>query len=102
MADVSDPDPAAAAAPADDDSLIAEVEAKLEALKLRLPDLEGKANKRERTQVNKDIYALENDDAVLSIAARNQRPWNICCSHVLCFALWWSICCSHVLCFAMW
>ena len=46
-----------------DEALIAEVEAKIEALKLRLPGLEGKANKRERTAVNKEIYALENDDA---------------------------------------
>jgi len=49
-----------------DEGLVARVEAQLAALKLRLPDLEGKANKRERTQVNKDIYALENDEAYAS------------------------------------
>lgn len=48
------------------DALVAEIEGKIEALKLRLPDLEGKANKKERTQVNKDIYALENDEAYLA------------------------------------
>jgi len=46
--------------------IVEEVEAKIEALKLRLPELEGKANKRERTQVNKDIYALENDEAYVA------------------------------------
>ena len=35
--------------------VIAEVDAKIAALKLRLPDLEGKANKKERTAVNKEI-----------------------------------------------
>ena len=40
--------------------VIAEVEAKIEALKIRLPDLEGKANQKERTAVNKEIYTLEN------------------------------------------
>ena len=54
-----------------DDALIADVEAKLEALKLRLPDLEGKANKKERTAVNKEIYNLENgDDYVAAIKRR--------------------------------
>jgi len=43
--------------------LIADVERKIAALKLRLPELEGKANKKERTAVNKEIYALENDEA---------------------------------------
>mmetsp|Transcript_1929 Transcript_1929/g.3914 ORF Transcript_1929/g.3914 Transcript_1929/m.3914 type:complete len:249 (-) Transcript_1929:321-1067(-) len=42
--------------------IIEEVEEKLAALKLRLPELEGKANKKERTQVNKEIYNLENDE----------------------------------------
>lgn len=42
--------------------IIVEVEAKLEALKLRLPSLDGKANKKERTQVNKEIYNLENGE----------------------------------------
>lgn len=46
--------------------VVAEVEAKMEALKLRLPDLEGKANKRERTAVNKEIYVLENDEAYVA------------------------------------
>ena len=40
--------------------IIAETEAKIAALKLRLPELEGKANKKERTQVSKEIYGLEN------------------------------------------
>ena len=46
--------------------IIAETEAKLEALKLRLPELEGKANKKERTAVNKEIYNLENDEAYVA------------------------------------
>ena len=50
----------------DDEELIADVEAKMEALRLRLPELEGKANKKEGTQVNKDIYALENDEAYVA------------------------------------
>lgn len=55
------------------DALIAEVEAKIEALKLRLPELEGKANKRERTAVNKEIYNLENDEAyAAAIKARTE------------------------------
>lgn len=49
-----------------DDAVIARIEAQLEELKLRLPGLEGKANKRERTQVNKDIYNLENDEAYVA------------------------------------
>jgi len=47
-------------------SIVEETEEKLAALNLRLPELEGKANKRERTQVNKEIYALENDDAYIA------------------------------------
>ena len=39
------------------------VVARIEELKLRLPTLEGKANKRERTAVSKEIYALENSPA---------------------------------------
>lgn len=46
--------------------IVAETEAKIAALKLRLPELEGKANKKERTQVNKDIYNLENDEAYVA------------------------------------
>mmetsp|Transcript_26185 Transcript_26185/g.59428 ORF Transcript_26185/g.59428 Transcript_26185/m.59428 type:complete len:238 (-) Transcript_26185:469-1182(-) len=46
--------------------VVAEIEAKIEALKLRLPDLEGKANKKERTQVNKEIYTLENDEVYVA------------------------------------
>lgn len=53
------------------DALILETEQRIEALKLRLPSLEGKANKKERTQVNKDIYTLENDEEyVAAIKAR--------------------------------
>ena len=55
---------------ADDDALVSEVTAKLEALNARLPDLEGKANKRERTAVNKEIYALENDEAYAAAVKR--------------------------------
>ena len=54
----------------DDDALIAEIEGKMEALKLRLPELEGKANKKERTQVNKELYNLENDDAYVAAVKR--------------------------------
>jgi len=46
--------------------IIEETEEKLAALKLRLPELEGKANKNERTKVNKDIYNLENAEAYLA------------------------------------
>ena len=46
--------------------IIEETEEKLASLKLRLPELEGKANKRERTQVSKDIYALENGEAYVA------------------------------------
>jgi len=46
--------------------IVAETEAQLAALKLRLPGLEGKANKKERTQVNKEIYNLENDEAYIA------------------------------------
>ena len=56
---------------ADDDALlVAEVEAKLAALNSRLPELEGKANKKERTQVNKEIYALENGEEYLVAVKR--------------------------------
>ena len=58
------------------DDLIAETEAKIKALQLRLPELEGKANKKERTAVNKEIYALENDEAyvaALKAAAEGRR-----------------------------
>ena len=38
-----------------------------------MPELEGKANKRERTAVNKEIYALENDEAyVAAVKAATQ------------------------------
>ena len=53
-----------------DDALIAEIESKMEVLKLRLPNLEGKANKKERTQVNKDLYNLENDEAYVAAMKR--------------------------------
>lgn len=53
-----------------DDALIAEIEAKMEALRVRLPDLEGKANKRERTAVNKEIYNLENDEEYVAAMKR--------------------------------
>ena len=54
-----------------DAEVIAAVEAQLAALRLRLPELEGKANKRERTQVNKDIYNLENDEAYVAAVKRS-------------------------------
>ena len=53
-----------------DDALITEIESKMEVLKLRLPNLEGKANKKERTQVNKDLYNLENDEAYVAAMKR--------------------------------
>lgn len=53
------------------EDIIAEVEANIEALKRRLPSLEGKAQKKERAKVNKDIYNLEND--VSYVAAINER-----------------------------
>ena len=51
---------------AEGDALIKEVEEKIAALNLKLPTLEGKANKKERQQVSKDIYALENDEQYLA------------------------------------
>uniref|UniRef100_A0A7S0JJP9 peptidylprolyl isomerase n=1 Tax=Calcidiscus leptoporus TaxID=127549 RepID=A0A7S0JJP9_9EUKA len=54
------------------EDVIAETEAAIEALKLRLPELEGKANKKERSQVNKEIYNLENDDAYVT-ALKSRR-----------------------------
>jgi FKBP-type peptidyl-prolyl cis-trans isomerase len=50
-----------------DDAYVSELESKLDALRLRLPTLEGKANKRERTACSKEIYAIENDDRYLTI-----------------------------------
>ena len=44
------------------EALIRDVQEQLAALRLRLPGLEGKDNKRERTRVNKDIYRLENGE----------------------------------------
>ena len=54
--------------------IIEEVELKIETLKLRLPSLEGKANKKERTTVNKEIYALSNDGTYVAAvrAAKEQ------------------------------
>lgn len=46
--------------------IVEEVEAQLAALNARLPELEGKANKKERTAVNKQIYTLENDDTYVA------------------------------------
>ena len=51
--------------------IVAEVEAKLAALNARLPDLEGKANKKERTAVSKEIYALQNDGKY--VAAKKEQ-----------------------------
>ena len=51
--------------------VIADIEAKIAVLNLRLPELEGKANKRERTAVSKEVYALENDEAY--VAALKER-----------------------------
>ena len=53
-----------------DEALITEVEAKIEALRARLPHLEGKANKRERTAVNKEIYMLENTETYVAAVKR--------------------------------
>ena len=46
--------------------VIARAEENIAALKLRLPGLEGKAHKKERSQVNKEIYALENGEAYVA------------------------------------
>ena len=56
----------------DDDARIADIEAKMEALRIRLPDLEGKANKKERTAVNRELYHMENDDAYLTAMKRRR------------------------------
>ena len=54
--------------------LIAETERKIEALKLRLCELEGKANKNQRSSVNKAIYSLENDvEYVAAVKARVEQ-----------------------------
>ena len=47
--------------------------ASVEALRVRLPELEGKANKKERTAVNKELYALENDDAYAAAVKRSKE-----------------------------
>jgi hypothetical protein len=52
--------------------VILQTETKLAALRLRMPDLEGKEHKRERTRVNKEIHALENDDSYVD-AVREGR-----------------------------
>ena len=54
-----------------DDALVLEVEEKLRRLNLRLTDLEGKANKKERTAVGKEIYALQNDGKY--VAAKKEQ-----------------------------
>ena len=46
--------------------IVEETEAKLAALRIRLPELEGKANKKERTAVSKELYSLENNEAYCS------------------------------------
>ena len=51
--------------------IVEETEAKLAALRLRLPELEGKANKKERTAVSKEMYSLENDEAYCSAVKAN-------------------------------
>jgi FK506-binding protein 3 len=51
--------------------IMEETEAKLAALRLRLPELEGKANKKERTAVSKEIYSLENDEAYCAAVKAN-------------------------------
>ena len=43
-------------------NVVASIEAQIADLRLRLPALEGKAHKKERTRLNKEIYALENGD----------------------------------------
>ena len=51
--------------------IVEETEAKLAALRLRLPELEGKANKKERTAVSKEVYSLENDEAYCAAVKAN-------------------------------
>ena len=46
--------------------IVEDTEQQLAVLRLRLPELEGKANKKERTAVNKSIYQLEQDDNYVS------------------------------------
>lgn len=53
------------------DDVIAATEAKVTTLKLLLLSLEGKAQKKERARVNKDIYHLENDESY--VAAVKER-----------------------------
>ena len=57
-----------------------EMLARIASLKLRLPSLEGKANKKERTAVNKEIYTLENEPTFVEAqksalcASRSEAP----------------------------
>ena len=44
-----------------------EHDAKGNFLRLRLPELEGKANKKERSAVNNEIYSLENDERYVAV-----------------------------------
>ena len=54
-----------------DDALVRDVEEKLRRLNARLPDLDGKVNKKERSAVNKEIYALQNDGKY--VAAKKEQ-----------------------------
>ena len=59
-----------------DDDIVASTTAKLDALRLRLQSLQGKERKRQRVTVNKELYALENDEVyatALAVAIRGQR-----------------------------
>jgi len=58
---------------ASDKGIVEQTQEKLAALKLQLPELEGKAHKKERTQVNKEIYRLENDEAYVAAMKAKQE-----------------------------
>ena len=51
----------------DDDSYMVDIAARLSGLIVRLPALEGKDNKKERSAVNKEIFLLENDSKCMGI-----------------------------------
>ena len=44
------------------ENVVERTEARMAALRARLPALQGKEHKRQRTSINKQLYALENGD----------------------------------------
>ena len=66
-----------------DESLVLEVEEKLRRLNLRLTDLEGKANKKERSAVNKEIERRRGDGVVVAEGAATREDGQLAAELVL-------------------